>query len=56
MKIMLQPTKIPRLELVQLFGQDITRKEFEDEIFKFVRLCRCESDLNDPVFFENLKI
>lgn len=52
----IHPDKKSRLDLVMLFGQEITRQEFEDEIFKFVRLCRCESDLNNPTFFDKLKI
>ena len=50
------PKKKPLLEMKQLFGQSITVKEFDDEIFKFVRGCRYEADCNNPTFFDNLTI
>lgn len=50
------PFKKMRLEEVEVFGQNLTPKELDDEVFKFVRLCRCEVDCENPKFFEGLSL
>ncbi|XP_057314407.1 uncharacterized protein LOC130655644 [Hydractinia symbiolongicarpus] len=50
------PFKKMRLQEVKVFGQNLTPKELDDEVFKFVRLCRCEVDCDNPKFFEGLSL